>query len=73
MNVFRTVGPCGGSEVNNDINTVRFLTPSDCCMSLDLNVSSRDSGFNLVLSVDVFFSLKAVEPIGRHYMTGRRS
>ncbi len=40
-------------------------------MSLDLSVSSRAAGFNLVLSVYVFFSLKAVSPIDCHYMTDR--
>ncbi len=40
-------------------------------MSLDLNVSWRAAGFNLVLSVYVFFSLKAVGPIDCHYMTDR--
>ncbi len=29
----RTVGPCGGSEVKNDINTVQFLAQTDCFMS----------------------------------------
>ncbi len=40
-------------------------------LSLDINVSSRAAGFNLVLSVYVFFSLKSVEPIDRNYMTDR--
>ncbi len=40
-------------------------------MSLDLNVSSRAAGFNLVLSVYVFLTLKAVSPIDCHYMTDR--
>ncbi len=60
MNALRTVGPCGGSEVKNNINTVQFLTQTDRFVSLDLNVSSRAAGFNLVLSVYVFLSLKAV-------------
>ncbi len=55
VNVFRTVGPCGGSEVKNDINTVQFLAQTDRFVSLDLNVSSRAAGFNLVLSVYVLF------------------
>ncbi len=71
MNVLRTVGPCGGSEVKNNINTVQFLAQTDRFVSLDLNVSSRAAGFNLVLSVYVFFSLKAVSPIDCHYMTNR--
>ncbi len=40
-------------------------------MSLDLNVSPRAAGFNLVLSVYVFLSLKAVEPIDCNYMSDR--
>ncbi len=40
-------------------------------MSLDLNVSSQAAGFNLVLSVYVFLSLKAMGPIDCHYMTDR--
>ncbi len=40
-------------------------------MSLDLNVSSGAAGFNLVLSVYVFLSLKAVSTIDCHYMTDR--
>ncbi len=59
VNALRTVEQCGGSEVN----TVQFLTPTDCFVHLDLNVSSRAVGFNLVLSVYVFLSLKAMEPI----------
>ncbi len=55
----------------NYINIVQFLTQIDCFVSLDLNVSSRAFGFNLVLSVYVFLSLKAVEPIDCHYMTDR--
>ncbi len=43
-----TVGPCGGSEVINDINTVQFLAQTDRFVSLDLNVSSRAAGFHLV-------------------------
>ncbi len=49
----------GVSMVNtnniNNINTVQFLAQTDCFVSLDLNVSSRAAGFNLVLSVYVFF------------------
>ncbi len=48
----QTCTACGGSELNNDINTVRFPTKTDRFVSLDLNVSSRAAGFNLVLSVD---------------------
>ncbi len=55
----------------NDINTVQFLAQTDCFMSLDLNVSSQAAGFNLVLSVYVFLSLKAMGPIDCHYMTDR--
>ncbi len=71
VNVLKTVGQCGVSELKNDINTVQFLAQADRFVSLDLNVSSRASGFNLVLSVYVFFSLKAVGPIDCHYMTNR--
>ncbi len=52
-------------------NTVQFLTQTDCFVSLDLNVSSRAAWFNLVLSVYVFLSLKAVEPIDLHYITDK--
>ncbi len=45
---------CSGSEVNNDIDTVQFLAQTDGLVSLDLNVSSRAAGFNMVLSVYVF-------------------
>ncbi len=55
VNAIRTVGHCGGSEVKNDINTVQFLAQTDRFVSLDLNVSSLAAGFNLVLSVYVFF------------------
>ncbi len=55
----------------NDINTVQFLAQSDRFVSLDLNVSSRATVFNLVLSVYVLFSLKAVSTIDWHYMTDR--
>ncbi len=44
-----TVGQCGVSEVNNDINTVQFLAQTDRIVSLNLNVSSRAAGFNLGL------------------------
>ncbi len=71
MNALRTVRPGGGSEVKIDINTVQFLAQTDCFVSLDLNVSSQAAGFNLVLSVYVFLSLKAVSPIDCHYMTDR--
>ncbi len=63
MNELRTVGPGGRSEVKNDINTVQFLAQTDRFVSLDLSVSSQAAGFNLVLSVYVFFSLKAVGTI----------
>ncbi len=69
--MLRTVGPCGGSEVKNDTNTVQFLAQTDRFVSLDFNVSSRAAGFNLVLSVYVILSLKAVSPIDCHYMTDR--
>ncbi len=55
----------------NNINTAQFLAQTDCFVSLDLDVSSRAAGFNLVLSVCVFLSLKAVSPIDCHYMTDR--
>ncbi len=71
MNARRTVGRCDGSEVKNDINTVQFLAQTDCFVSLHLNVSSRPAGFNLVLSVYVFLSLKAVSPIDCHYIPDR--
>ncbi len=57
MTVLRTVGPCGESEVNSNINTVQFLAQTDRFMSLDMYVSSLAAGFNLVLSMYVFFSL----------------
>ncbi len=38
----------------NDINTVQFLAQTERFVSLDLNVSSRAAGFNLVLPVYVF-------------------
>ncbi len=47
----------------NDINTVHFLAQADRFVSLDLNVSPRAEGFNLVLFVYVFFSLKVVSTI----------
>ncbi len=56
VTALRTFGQCG-------INTVQFLAQTDHFVSLDLNVSSRAAGFNLVLSVYVFLSLKAVSPI----------
>ncbi len=55
----------------NNINTVQFLAQTDRFVSLHLNVSSRAAGFNLVLSVYVFFSLKAVSTIDCHYMADR--
>ncbi len=33
VNVLRTVGHCGGSEVKNYINTVQFLAQTDRFMS----------------------------------------
>ncbi len=71
VNELRTVGHCGGSEVKNDIKTVQFLTQTDCFVASDLNVSSRAAGLNLVLSVYVFFPLKAMSSIDCHYMTDR--
>ncbi len=59
------------NRCKNDINTVQFLAQSDRFVSLDLNVSSRATVFNLVLSVYVLFSLKAVSTIDGHYMTDR--
>ncbi len=66
VNALRTVRHGAGSEVKNYINTVQFLAQMDRFVSLDLNVSSRAAGFNLVLSMYVFLSLKAVEPIDLH-------
>ncbi len=40
-------------------------------MSKDLNVSSQAAEFNLVLSVCVLLSLKAMGPIDCRYMTDR--
>ncbi len=57
VNVLRTVGHWGGSEVKNYINTVQFLAQTDRYVSKDFNVSSRAAGFNLVLSVYVIFCL----------------
>ncbi len=37
----------------------------------DINVSPRAAGFNLNLSVHVFFTLKDSVPIDWHYMTDR--
>ncbi len=59
------------SRGKNDINTIQFLAQTDRFGSLDLNVSSQAAGFNLVLSVFVFLTLKAVSPIDCHYMTDR--
>ncbi len=67
VNTLRTVVHCGGSEVKNYVNTVQFLAQIVSC----LNVSSRAAGFHLVLSVYIFFTLKAVGPIDCHYMTDR--
>ncbi len=53
----------GGSEVKNYINTVQFLAQTDRFVSLDLNVSSRATRFNLVLSVYVFFLSKPWVPL----------
>ncbi len=55
MKELRTVGQYGGSEVKYYINTVQFLAQTDRFVSLDLNVSSQAAGFNLVLSVYVFY------------------
>ncbi len=52
----------------NYINTVQFLAQTDCFVSYDLNVSSRAAGFNLVVSVYSFFTLKAMGPIDYHYI-----
>ncbi len=61
VNELRTVGPCGGSEVKSDINTVQFLAQTNRFMSLDLNVLSRAAGLYLVLSVYVFFFSQSCE------------
>ncbi len=37
----------------------------------DINVSSRAAGFNVNLSVHVFFTLNYYVPIDWHYMTDR--
>ncbi len=55
----------GGSQ------TYKCIISTISNRSVRLNVSSRAAGFNLVLSVYVFLSLKAVEPIDCHYMTDR--
>ncbi len=54
----RIVGLGGGSEVKNYIKTVQFLAQTDRLVSLQLNVSSRVAGFNVVLSVYAFFLSK---------------
>ncbi len=46
VNMLRTVGHRGVSEVKNDINTVQFLAETNCFVSKDLNVSPRAAGFN---------------------------
>ncbi len=58
VNELRTVRWIRGK---NYINTVQFLAQTDCFVSLDLNVSSRAAGFNLVLSVYVFFVAQSRE------------
>ncbi len=61
-------------RIYSSLHVMRLLTlrtQTDRFLSLDLNVSSRAAGFNLVLSVNVFLSLKAVGPIDCHYMTDR--
>ncbi len=68
MNTLRTLEPCGGSEVKNNINTVQFLAQTDGFVSLDLNVSPQAAGFHSVLSVCVF-SLKAVGTIDWHQLS----
>ncbi len=50
-----TVGHCGGSEVKNYINTYLFISFLHRTIVSCLNVSSRATGFHLVLSVYIFF------------------
>ncbi len=53
-------------------NTVQFSAQTDRFVSLDFNVSSQATGFNLVCVCFVcFFSLKDVSTIECHYMTDR--
>ncbi len=54
---------CGSEVKKNYINTVQFLVQTDRFVSLELNVSSRATGFNLVLSVYVFFLSKPWVPL----------
>ncbi len=42
-------------SLKNYINTVQFLAQTNRFVSVYLNVSSQAAGFNLVLSVYVFF------------------
>ncbi len=49
----------------------QFLAQTERFVSLDLNVSSQAAGFNLVLSLYTFFSLKAASPIDCNQMTDR--
>uniref|UniRef100_A0A672M3Q6 aromatase n=1 Tax=Sinocyclocheilus grahami TaxID=75366 RepID=A0A672M3Q6_SINGR len=49
---------CSALEVKNNIYTVQFLAQTDRFVSLHINVSSRAAGFNLVLFVNVFLTLK---------------
>ncbi len=69
VNVDRTVSQCGGSELKIYIHTVQFLAQSDRFVSLDLNVSPQAAGFNLVLSVYVYFFLSPIDC--QTYMTDR--
>uniref|UniRef100_A0A672LYE3 aromatase n=1 Tax=Sinocyclocheilus grahami TaxID=75366 RepID=A0A672LYE3_SINGR len=52
---------CSALEVKNNIYTVQFLAQTDRFVSLHINVSSRAAGFNLVLFVNVFLTLKALK------------
>ncbi len=58
-------------EVKKYINTVQFLPQTDRFMSQDITVSSRAAGFNLNLSVHVFYTLNDFVLIDLHYMTDR--
>ena len=71
VRALKAVGHSGVLEVKNYINTVRFLAQTDHFVSQDINVSSRAAGFNLDLSVHVFFTLIDCVPIDLHYTTDR--
>ncbi len=63
VNVLRTVGHHGGSEVKNDINTVQCLAQFFSCLKTSMYCHEPQGLIWFCLCMFVFLTLKAVGPI----------